>query len=280
MTTALADPATVGADRGRARRELATVAMVWRREVLRFVRSRARLVSLLAGPLLFLLVFGVGLEPLVDRRGPEGFDYQEFILPGVIGMSVLFASVTSAVSIVYDREFGFLREMLVAPVSRTAIVLGKTLGGASVALLQGCIVMAVGVVTSVRASVVDIVELVAVMVVLATVFTAFGIVVATRMRRMESFQVVMSLVVNPLFFLSGAIYPVEGLTGYMAVLTKVNPVTYGIDAMRQTLTSAGVDGAGVRWGDWQVPLAAEVAGLALLAAVLLALAARRFSVAD
>jgi ABC-2 type transport system permease protein len=238
---------------GRIARNLRTIGMVWQRELIRFVRSPARIVSGLAQPVLFLFVLGAGIEPLVGDRSAGGVDYQEFIFPGVVAMSVLFSSLFSAISIVWDREFGFLREMLVAPVSRTGLVLGKAVGSGTVAVLQGLVLLIAAPIVGVDLDIVEFVEMFGLLLLLAFSLNAFGIVIASRMQRMESFQMVMSLVINPMLFLSGAIFPLEGLPTWLAVATRVNPATYGVDPIRRRLGGAhlgrGADRVGAGHGD-------------------------------
>src|SRR5437879_10512163 len=219
-------------------RNARTVAMVWERELIRFRRSQARIITGLAQPLLFLVVLGAGLSKFIGSRGAAGVSYQQYLLPGVIAMSVLFSSLFSAISIVWDREFGFLREMLVAPVSRGGLVLGKAAGSGTVAAGQGLILLIAAPVVGVHLNALPIIEVIPLLMLLAFALTAFGIVIASRMQRMESFQMVMGLVVNPMLFLSGAIFPLAGLATWLAVVTRLNPATYGIDPIRRVLLGA------------------------------------------
>jgi ABC-2 type transport system permease protein len=255
-------------------RNLRTIGMVWRREIIRFSRTPARIVSGLAQPILFLFVLGAGIEPLVGDRSAGGVDFQEFILPGVIAMSVLFSALFSAISIVWDREFGFLREMLVAPVSRTGLVLGKAAGSGTVATGQALILLAAAPIVGVSLDAVQLVEVVGLLLLLAFALTAFGIVIASRMQRMESFQMVMGLVVNPMLFLSGAIFPFDGLPTWLAVVTRLNPVTYGIDPIRRVMLES--DASAVTINGWVVPIWAEVLIVLTLGTAMLALAVRSF----
>jgi ABC-2 type transport system permease protein len=259
---------------GRLARNLRTIGMVWQRELIRFVRSPARIVSGLAQPVLFLFVLGAGIEPLVGDRSAGGVDYQEFIFPGVVAMSVLFSSLFSAISIVWDREFGFLREMLVAPVSRTGLVLGKAVGSGTVAVLQGLVLLTAAPIVGVDLDPVEFVEMFGLLLLLAFALNAFGIVIASRMQRMESFQMVMSLVINPMLFLSGAIFPLEGLPTWLEVATRVNPATYGVDPIRRVML--GSDAAPLTFGDWVVPIWIEVLIVLALGTAMLAIAVRSF----
>jgi ABC-2 type transport system permease protein len=286
MATATLRPHGTGTTlvaRGAFERNVRTVGMIWLRELLRFRRSGARIVTSLAQPFLFLLVFGVGLSPLLRQQG--GFDYKKFLFPGIVAMSVLFTSVFSAVSIVWDREFGFLREMLVAPVSRTSLVMGKALGGGTVSVVQGFLVIAAAPVVGVHLSPLLLVELLGIMILLAFALVSFGIVVASRIKRIESFQVVMTLLVNPMFFLSGAIFPLSNLPRWLTVVTRVNPMTYAVDPMRRVVASSGnlpanAPALGLRFGSWLMPVALELAVVAALGAAMLALAVRSFRNAE
>ncbi|MDZ7733931.1 MAG: ABC transporter permease [Acidimicrobiia bacterium] len=192
-------------------REARTVAMVWRRELIRFSRARARMVTGLIQPILFLLVLGVGLTPLVGETA--GFDFKQFIFPGVVAMSVATTAIMSAVSIVWDREFGFLREMLVAPVSRSSLVLGKTIGGASVASVQGAIMLVFAPLVGVRLTPLVVIGVLAASMLMAFALTSFGVFVASRITKMENFQVVMQFLLLPMIFLSGALFPLNDLPG-------------------------------------------------------------------
>lgn len=223
-------------DRDSLRNELRTAAMVWRREFIRFTRTRSRIVSGFVQPILFLFVLGYGLSPLVGTT--EGFDFTKFVFPGVVAMSVVTTAIFSAMSIVWDREFGFLREMLVAPVSRTAIVLGKTAGGASIATVQGTIMLVLAPLVGVHLTPLVVVQVILIELLMAVSLTAFGVFVASRISKLESFQVVMQLVLFPMLFLSGAMFPLTGLPTWLAFLTRINPLTYAIAPLRQVVFSA------------------------------------------
>ena len=217
----------------RWRRELKGAYTIWYRDVLRFLRDRPRMVAALGQPLLFLFVLGSGLAPAMSGLGRGALDFRQFLFPGILAMTVLFTSIFSAVSIVWDREFGFLKEVLVAPVSRLAVALGKVAGGSTVALLQGLMVLALAPLVGVRLSWGQTLVLVGLMWLLAAVMTAFGILVAARQRTMEGFQVIMQFLVMPMFFLSGAFFPLRGVPLWMTWLSRVDPVTYGVDSLRQ-----------------------------------------------
>jgi len=213
---------------------LRAVEIVWRRELLRFARSRMRVTTSLAQPILYLFVFGVGLGRLIGRSIPS-FDFKAFLFPGVVVMSIIFSAVFSAVSIVWDREFGFMREMLVAPVPRSGLVVGKALGGASVSTIQGSLVLLLAPAVGVNLSVWALLASLGIMVLAAFTLTSFGIVVAARIQRIESFQAVMQFFLMPIFFLSGALYPVETLPSWLGVLAKLDPATYAVTSLRRVM---------------------------------------------
>ena len=273
-----AEPAVPLRREGRIVRNLGTIGMVWQREMIRFFRMPSRIITGLAQPLLFLFVLGAGIEPLVGDRTAGGVDYQEFIFPGVIAMSVLFSSLFSAISIVWDREFGFLREMLVAPVSRAALVLGKAVGGGSIAVAQGVILLLAAPLVGVSLDPLEIIEMFGLLLLLAFALNAFGIVIASRMQRMEGFQMVMTLVVNPMLFLSGAIFPLAGLPTWLAVATRLNPATYGVDPIRRVML--GDDAVPLTWGDWVVPIGLEVLIVFTFGVTMLAIAVQSFRTTD
>ncbi len=226
------------------RRNLNAVAMIWYREVLRYIRDWIRVITSLMQPLMFLFIFGSGLSSSLNfTAGAQGplppgtptLDFRTFLFPGVLSMTVLFTSIFSAISIVWDREFGFLREVLVAPISRTSVVFGKALGGSTIAMLQGTIMLLFAPLIGISLNAGLIITLMLEMLLLAFCLTSMGIVVASRMKSMEGFQMVMQFFLMPMFFLSGALFPLKNLPGWLAFLTKVNPVTYGVDPLRQAV---------------------------------------------
>lgn len=231
---------------GSLRRQLKGAYTIWYRDVLRFSRDRARLIGSLGQPLLFLVVFGNGLAPAMANLGSGQLDFRQFLFPGILSMAVLFTAIFSAVSIVWDREFGFLKEVMVAPVSRLAVALGKVAGGSTVAMFQGALVLVLAPFVGVRLSWDQVLVLLALMLLLAAVMTAFGILVAARQRSMEGFQVVMQFLVMPMFFLSGAFFPLRGVPIWMEWIARIDPVTYGVDPMRQVALAKSVPGAVLR----------------------------------
>jgi len=242
------------AHEGTVVRNVRAMLMVWRRDIIRLFRMPTRIISGIAQPLLFLFVLGAGLEAAIGAQGAAGVSYQQYLFPGILAMSVLTSALFSAIAIVWDREFGFLREMLVAPVSRSSLVLGKALGGGSVAVTQGLVLVVFAPIVGVSFTVASFFAMVFFMLLLAFSLTAFGIVIACRMQRMESFQMVMALVLQPMLFLSGAIFPLNALPAWLAVITRLNPATYGVDAIRRVVVP---DAAPLTILDWVVPLWAD-----------------------
>ena len=279
---ATAVPGAIVRDETDLRSELRTVAMVWRRELIRFVRTRTRILSSFVQPILFLFVLGYGMTGLVGTTG--GFDFKKFVFPGIVAMTVVTTAIFSAISIVWDREFGFLREMLVAPVSRGALVAGKTLGGASVATVQGSIMLALAPLIGVHLSALVVIEVIGTEMLMAIALTTFGVFVASRIQKMEGFQVVMQLLLFPMLFLSGALFPLSGLPDWLTVLTRINPLTYAIDPLRhivfaaQNMTPAAAARfpVGVSLFGYTLPLGAEFGIVCLFSAVFLVLAIAGF----
>src|SRR5690242_11450620 len=238
------------------------------------------LLTSLMQPLLFLFVLGAGLQQL-SRAGTHGVDLKTFIYPGILCISVVFTAIFSAASIVWDREFGFLREMMVAPVRRSSIVLGKCLGGATVASLQGVILIALAPLVDVPYSVPLILGIFGIMLLLSFSITAFGVMIAVRIKQMQSFMGVTQMVVMPMFFISGALFPVTNLPGWLAVLNRIDPITYAVDPMRKLVFShLGITVPGVTWFGWHVPALLEVAMVFALGPVMLSIAIWEFSATE
>jgi ABC-2 type transport system permease protein len=214
------------------RGDLRAIKVVWQRELIRFSKDRLRIATSLVQPFLFLFVLGTGLSRLASS-GTHGVNLRTFVYPGVLCMAVLFTAMFSAASLVWDREFGFLREMMVAPVRRSSLVLGKCLGGATVASFQGVIVLCLAGLVGVPYAPVLILEVFALQLVLAFTITAFGVMVAARIKQIQSFMAVTQMVMMPMFFLSGAIFPVSGLPQWLTILNRLDPMTYAVDPMRR-----------------------------------------------
>ena len=266
------------------RHDLRAVSIVWRRELIRFRTDRLRAVTSLVQPVLFLFVLGTGLSRLASAGLPAGVDFRTFIYPGVLAMSVLFTSIFSAASIVWDREFGFLREMLVAPVRRWAIVVGKCLGGATVATFQGIIFLALAGVAHVPYDPLLLLTLVGELLLLAFTLTAFGVMMAARIKQIQAFMALTQMVVLPLFFLSGALYPLNGLPAWLTVLTRIDPLTYIVAPMRHAVfahlsvspLAVHALSPGITWFGWVVPLGLSLAIVAAMGATMLAIAIAEF----
>jgi ABC-2 type transport system permease protein len=211
------------------------VYTIWLREVKRFTRARSRLLATLLQPLFFLTILGFGLNSAVMPGIPAGFQFLDFLAPGMIAMSVLFSSVFAGVSVLWDKQFGFLQEVLVAPVSRLSIVLGRTLGGATTALVQGFIILGIALVFGVKVAFQGLFLAVVFMITIALTAVGFGLIVASQMEDFQGFSNVMNLLVFPLFFTSSAIFPIEGLPGWLKTVVYMNPLTYGVDGLRQSI---------------------------------------------
>ncbi|MCW2656612.1 MAG: type transporter [Jatrophihabitans sp.] len=267
--------------------ELRAIRVVWERELVRFANDRLRLITSLVQPLLFLFVLGTGLSQFASGT-TSGTSFRTFLYPGILAMAVLFTAMFSAASIVWDREFGFLREMLVAPIRRSSIVLGKCLGGATVATFQGLLVVLLAGLVDVPYSPTLIVEVFALQLLLAYTITAFGVMVAARISQIQSYMALTQMLVMPLFFLSGALFPVQNLPGWLAVLNRLDPLTYGVEPIRHVVfehldlsaaTRARLD-PGITWFGWPVPTLLCVAVVVVLGAVLTFVAILEFEKRD
>ena len=202
------------------------------RELLRFVADRSRMISSFMFPLIFLVVFGAGFSRIVDRLEGD-VNFIQFIYPGIIAMTVVMSSLFAGTSVVVDREYGFLKEVLVAPLSRVGIILGKALGGSLTALIQGTIMLAIAPLVGLSISPLLVLQLLPTLLVLSLSLSGLGILMATRMRSQQGFQFLMQLMVFPLIFLSGVFFPVQGVPTWLQIVAKFNPLTYGVDAIRQ-----------------------------------------------
>lgn len=215
-----------------------TIYIMWLRELKRYLRSRSRIIGSLGQPLLFLLALGYGLGATFQKAG-EG-NYINFLAPGIIGMTIIFTSIFSGIQVIWDRQFGFLKETMVAPVSRFNIMIGRTLGGATIATIQGVIVFCLALIPGFRPYNWALVfPAIVVMLLVGTMFTALGTAIASQLEDMQGFQLIMNFLVMPLFFLSGALFPLSGLPAVLIVITKFDPLSYGIDAFRVLLSNSG-----------------------------------------
>ena len=267
--------------------ELRAIRIVWRRELIRFRNDRMRIVTSLVQPLLFLFVLGSGLQQL-SAASTHGVDLKTFIYPGVLCISVMFTGMFSAASIVWDREFGFLREMMVAPIRRSSIVIGKVFGGATVASLQGLILLALAWTVHVPYSLGLIFGVFGLQLLLAFSITAFGVMIAARIKQIQSFMGVMQMIVTPMFFISGALFPSGDLPGWLAVLNRLDPITYAVSPMR-TLVFANLHLSSeatqalnppITWFGWEVPIALQIFTVFALGMIMLGIAIAEFNAGD
>ena len=244
---------------------MTAIYVLWLRELKRYVRSRVQVVISLAQPMLYLIALGFGFGPTFQKAGQGS--YLQFIAPGVIGMGILFTSIFSGIGLLWDRQFGFLKETLVAPVPRLHIMAGRTLGGATVAMIQGSLVLLVCLIAGFRPVSLAALPLgAAFMLMIAIVFASLGTALGSNLKDMQGFQLIMNFLVMPIFFLSGALFPLDNLPAGLAIATRLDPLTYGIDGLRGALI--GVSHYG---------LATDAAVLAVLASAFLALGAWSFS---
>lgn len=244
---------------------MAVIYILWLREVKKYLRSRPQIIASLGQPLMYLLALGFGLSPVFEKSGQGS--YLQFVAPGVVGMSILFSSIFSGVGLLWDRQFGFLKETLVAPVPRLYIMIGRTLGGATTALIQGTLVLTVCLLAGFRPHDLATVPLAFLfMVLIAVVFAALGTAIGSTLRDMQGFQLIMNFLVMPIFFLSGALYPLADLPTGLVVATRLDPLSYGIDGLR-----------GAFIGQSHFGVATNLLVLGVVASCFLALGARLFS---
>lgn len=244
---------------------MGAIYILWLRELKRYVRSRVQIVVSLGQPCLYLLALGFGFGPVFQQAGHGS--YLQFMAPGVVGMTVLFSSVFSGIAMLWDRQFGFLKETLVAPVSRMQIMVGRTLGGATVAIIQGTLILVICLIAGFRPQhwlAIPVAFLFVAMI--AIVFAALGTAIGSVIKDMQGFQLVMNFLVMPIFFLSGALYPLAHLGPVMTVITRIDPLAYGVDGLRGALINA-----------WHFSLPFDFALLGCFAAVFLGMGAYFFS---
>jgi len=266
------------------RSELRAIKVVWLREMIRFTKDRLRIVTSLVQPFLFLFVLGTGLSRLASA-GTHGVNLRTFVYPGVLCMSVMFIAIFSAASIVWDREFGFLREMMVAPVRRSSLVIGKCLGGATVAAFQGVILICLAGLVGVPYAPILILEIFGLQLLVAFSITSFGVMMAARVKQMQSFMALTQMVIMPMYFLSGSLFPVSGLPQWLAILNRLDPLTYAVDPMRRAVfahlnispVARRVLDPGVTWFGWHLPGLFEAGVVALLGLLMLGVAIWEFS---
>jgi ABC-2 type transport system permease protein len=244
---------------------VSAIYILWLREIKRYSRSRAQVIASLGQPLLYLLALGFGLGPIFAKAGQGS--YLQFVAPGVIGLSVLFSSIFSGIGLLWDRQFGFLKETLVAPVPRLHIMIGRTLGGATVSMIQGTLVIVICLIAGFRPQHVSSLPMaVLFMALIAIVFAALGTTIGSRLQNMQGFQLIMNFLVMPIYFLSGALYPLNNLPIGLRIATRIDPLTYGIDGLRGAFIGVSHFSTG-----------ANVAVMSVVAVVFLALGARSFA---
>jgi len=284
MSAVVADVVAIRVPERSWHSEARAVKIVCRRELIRFLGDRAQMMMALIQPLLFLFALGTGLQSL-SAASTDGVDLKTFIFPGVLSMVVLFTALFRAASLVWDRELGFLREMLVAPVSRSSIILGKCLGGAIIASSQGLLVLALAALVHVPYDPVLILGVFGLLLLLALTVTAFGVLVAVSIKQAQTFTSVMQLFLMPMFFVSGALYPVSGLPTWLGVLNRIDPLTYAVDPMRRLMfdhldiseAARRTLDPGVTWFGWRVPSLVEIGMVLLLGLAMMGVAIWKFS---
>jgi ABC-2 type transport system permease protein len=208
-----------------------TIYMIWLRDLIRYVRQRSRLYGSIARPVLWLFILGSGLRPSFGAI--QGYNYTQFIFPGIISMALIFTAIQSAISIIWDREFGFLKEILVAPVPRTAIALGKAFAGSTLSVIQGTLILIFAPLVKIPIAWQDILVLIPAMFLISFALVGIGIIIASRMTSFEGFGTIMNFLIMPMFFLSGAVFPVAGLPEWLKIVVYINPLTYGVDLLRK-----------------------------------------------
>jgi len=244
---------------------MAAIYILWLRQLKRYWRSKSRIVGSIGQPLLFMVALGFGLGPVFAKAG--GGSYINFLAPGVIAQAILFMAVFNGVELIWDRQFGFLKETLVAPVPRLAIILGRTLGGATIATIQGIIVLTLSLLIGFRpTSLIQLPLAIIFMFLIALLFTSIGTTIASLMEDFHGFQLIMNFLVMPIFFLSGALFPVTNLPSVMHTIVRLDPLSYGVDGLRYTLAGVGELGLGL-----------DIAVLSILSLITLAIGSHLFS---
>jgi ABC-2 type transport system permease protein len=214
-------------------REIEAVYTVWLREMIRYVRAKERIISSIAQPIFWLLIFGSSMRTSIPV---EGLNYQTFIAPGIVVMAIMFTSMFSGISVIWDRELGFMKEMLVAPVSRLSIVAGKCFGGATTAVIQGILVLLISFALGVRVDIATFLILIPIMFLIALGIVGIGVAIASILESMEGFGMIMNFIIMPMFFLSGALFPINNLPDWLKIVTYIDPVTYDVELTRYMMT--------------------------------------------
>jgi ABC-2 type transport system permease protein len=249
--------------------QLRPIYVICLREFIKFFREKSRLLGTLARPVLWLFVVGNGMSALIKPQA--GFSYLQFIFPGMIGMTILFSSIFSSISIVWDREFGFMKEMLVAPISRLSIVFGKAISGTFISVAQAVIILVLIPILGIHITLMQFVEVVAVSLLVSFCITSLGILIAARLTSFDGFNIIMNFLVMPMFFLSGAMYPVSSMPVALKGLSRINPLTYGIDAFKHVLLRNGTPPLGPEF-----PLALDLLIVTAIAVIMITFAALSF----
>ena len=246
------------------------IYVLWLRELKKFSRSKSRIIGMITMPLFILLFFGMGFRRMAVPGLPADINYVKFLVPGMIGMNMLFTSIIGGISVLWDREFGFLKEIMVAPVSRISIVLGRIAGGMSTAMINGILLLLISLVTGLKITgAVQVLFALLIMLLISASFISVGLIFASRMKDMQGFSIIMNFVTFPLLFLSGAMYPIANLPAPVRVLSYLDPLTYGVDALRYALL-----------GSSALPVMADMAALSVSAAVLIGLGAYFFETSE
>lgn len=246
------------------------IYVIFLREFKRFFRQKGRLVVTLSRPLIWLLIVGAGFSGIVDLDGPQS--YIQFIIPGIVGMTILFSSIFSTISVVWDKEFGFMREMLVAPISRSTIVMGKLLSGTALSVFQGMVlILLISPFLHVTFTFFGAFQLFIFMILTSMAVTSFGLVIAAYLDSLEGFNVIMNFIVLPMFFLSGALYPVSNLPKVLYYASMINPLSYGVDSLRHVIIIGGAELGG------EFPILVDVSFLLVFSLIMTMLASRAFS---
>ncbi len=272
------------------------VFYIWRRDVIKFFRDRSRLISSFVMPFMFLILFGSGMggaikSLMAGARAPAGlagFDFVKFMFPGIIGMTVFNTSIFSALSIVQDREFGFMKEIMVSPVPRVHIALGKTLGGATVALMQGVLMFIFVPFIGLDLNLGIVLRIIPAIFLVAFTISSIGILIASRLKSAQGFQVIVQLLVFPMLFLSGAYFPLNGMPGWMNVIVKLNPLTYAVDLFKKIILEyhkmpemlRQAMGLNLKVGDHLVSMTNEIGFITLFGIIMITLAMWSFITAE
>lgn len=243
---------------------MSAIFIMWKRQLLRYWRTRIRMLGALGQPLLFFIALGFGFGPIYARAG--GGDYISFLAPGIMSMTILFTSIFSAIEVIWDRQIGFLKETLVAPVPRWHLMLGKTLGGATIALCQAVIVLILAIIFGFRPNLIMLPIAFLFMFLVGFLFAAFGVAIASNLQDMQGFPIIMNFIIMPIFFISGALFPINSMPKTLAIIARLNPLSYGVEGIRAILT-----------GTAHISLALNLLVIIVVSAIMLTLATYFFS---